>query len=92
MRLLLSSFFLICIFIGQLTAQVTSTLYYNDQGELTIPALSSHYRVAEFDSLTKEFDGISLPLPTRLELRIYLNKASDSLSQTGEGYQNLQEK
>ena len=59
MRLLLSSFFIFYFFLSGLNAQITTTLYYNDQGELTIPALSSHFRVTEFDSLTKEFNGVS---------------------------------
>jgi TonB family protein len=35
------------------------TLYYNDLGELTIPALASHFRIANFDSLTMELNGTS---------------------------------
>ncbi|QCK15799.1 energy transducer TonB [Mangrovivirga cuniculi] len=35
------------------------TLYYNDSGELTIPILATHYRVASFDSLYENFDGRS---------------------------------
>ncbi len=40
------------------------TLYYNNQGELTIPALSSHFRTASFDSLSNEFDGTSFEYNT----------------------------
>ena len=34
-------------------------MYYNDKGELTIPALASHFRIASFDSLFNDFDGTS---------------------------------
>lgn len=54
---------IVIILLATLTLSAKSqevTFYYNNDGELTIPALATHYRVAKIDSLTKEFDGLSL--------------------------------
>lgn len=39
-------------------------MYYNNKGELTIPDLASHFRIASFDSLFNEFDETSLEYNT----------------------------